>query len=343
MKTRHLLWLTAIAAIATTTQPQAQTVQDFYKGKRITMLVGYAAGSPFDVYARLLTRHMGKHIPGEPGFVVQHMPGAGSLTAMNHLANAASRDGTVMAAVHSNMGVEPKVGSGATRYDSREITWIGSMQTQSLLCITWHTSGLKTFQDLRSRVVIAGSSGGPGTSGTVFPLMMNSLVGTQFKLITGYSGGDLDLALERGEVEARCGHGWGALKALQPGWIKEQKVFIPIQLSLRPNPELPGVPTLLEFVKNPEDRQALEVMFTPQEIGRPFAAPPQVPADRARALRAAFDAALADPALLSEAERANLEIDPRSGVELERMIAQLYEAPDAVYNKLAAFRQADGK
>ena len=317
----------------------ADPVEDFYKDKRLTLVVGYDAGSPFDVYARLLARHMGRHIPGGPGIIVQNMPGAGSLTATNHLFNAAARDGSVFGNFHGNMGIEPKVEGKGSRYDGREFTWIGSMAKQTLVCVTWGTTGLKTVEDLRSRTVLAGSSGGPAGSASIFPRVMNSLVGTKFRLISGYTDNDLDLALERGEVESRCGLGWASLKATKPEWIAKGLILTPVVLSLKTHPELPHVPVIMDYVTDEANRQALEVMFTPQEAGRPFAGPPQIPADRARALRRGFDNAMKDPALVAEAEKSFIEIDPISGEEIEAMLKKLYGLPDEVFKRVASFRQ----
>lgn len=317
----------------------ADPVEDFYKDRRLTLVVGYDAGSPFDVYARLLARHMGRHIPGNPNIIVQNMPGAGSLTATNHLFNAAARDGSVFGNFHGNMGIEPKVEGKGSRYDGREFTWIGSMAKQTLVCATWVSTGLKTVEDLRARTVLAGSSGGPAGSASIFPRVMNSLVGTKFRLISGYTDNDLDLALERGEVESRCGLGWASLKATKPEWIAQGLILTPVVLSLKTHPELPNVPVIMDYVKEEANRQALEVMFTPQEAGRPFAGPPQIPADRARALRRGFDAALADPALLAEADKAHIEIDPIPGEEIEAMLWKLYDLPDEVFKRVASFRQ----
>ena len=240
---------------------------------------------------------------------------------------------------HGNMGIEPKVEGKGSRYDGREFTWIGSMAKQTLVCVTWGSTGLKTVEDLRARTVLAGSSGGPAGSASIFPRVMNSLLGTKFRLISGYTDNDLDLALERGEVESRCGLGWASLKATKPEWIAKGLILTPVVLSLKTHPELPHVPVIMDFVKDEANRQALEVMFTPQEAGRPFAGPPQIPADRASALRRGFDRAMKDPALIAEAERSNIEVDPIAGEEIEVMLKRLYGLPDDVFTRVASFRQ----
>ena len=339
--TRHavMVCLALVYVAAAPLFAHADSVEDFYKGKRITLINGYEAGSSFDTYARLLAKHIGRHIPGSPAVIVQNMPGAGSLTATNHLFNVAVRDGSVFGNFHGNMGIEPKVEGKGTRYDGRKFTWIGSMAKQTLVCITWKASSFRTVDDLRARQALAGSSGGTAGSASIFPRVMNSLLGTKFKLITGYTDSDLPLALERGEVDARCGQGWASIKTERPQWITEHKIYTPVVLSLKSHPDLPGVPTIMDYVKGADDRSTLEVMFTPQEAGRPFAGPPEIPADRAQALRRGFDAALKDPALLADAERGQIEIDPITGEEIEAMLVHLYDLPDSVFQRVVSYRQ----
>jgi len=316
----------------------AQSVESFYKGKNINVIVGNNAGGAYDAYARLLTRHMGKHIPGNPGFIVRNMTGAGTLIATNHIYNVAPKDGLTFGGVHERMGLEPKVAPEGTKYDGRKFTWIGSMAKQTSVCLTWHTTGIKTVDDARKNVVVAGGSGVAGSS-AVFPRVMNSVLGTQFKLVTGYLGTDTDMALERGEIDSRCGFGYASLKATQPDWIRDNKVNIIVQFGLTKHKELPDVPLIMDLLTKDEDRVAMEVMLATQEMGRPFMAPPGVPADRATALQKAFDASMEDPALLAEAAKQNMEIDPISGSEIAALLNRLYDVPDAIYERVNSFRQ----
>lgn len=315
----------------------AQSTAEFYKGKRISLIVGNNAGGAYDAYARLLARHMGKHMPGNPSFVVKNMTGAGTLIATNWLFNVAPKDGATIGNFHERMGLEPKVEPKGTQYDGREFTWLGSMAKQTSICLSWHTSGIVTVDDAKKREVIAGGSGVAGSS-AIFPRVMNAVIGTKFKLITGYGGNDTDIALERGEIESRCGFGWASLKATQPEWVRDKKVNLLVQFSLKKHPELPDVPLLLDLVSKPEDRQALEILFGTQEMGRPFAAPPGIPEDRKVALRKAFDASMQDKALLQEAESMTLEIDPISGEEIQKLMVYLYDVPDPIYKRVLGFR-----
>lgn len=315
----------------------AQSVEEFYKGKRLSLIVGNSAGGAYDAYSRLLARHMGKHIPGNPSFVVRNMTGAGTLIATNWLYNVAPKDGSTMANFHERMGLEPKVEPKGTQYDGRKFSWVGSMAKQTSICLSWHASGINTIEDAKKREVIAGGSAVAGSS-AIFPRVMNAVIGTKFKLITGYGGTDTDIALERGEIESRCGFGWASLKATQSDWLRDKKINLLVQFSLKKHPELPDVPLLLDMVTKEEDRKALEILFGTQEMGRPFAAPPGIPEDRKVALRRAFDAALSDKALLSEAESMTLEIDPISGEAIEKLMVYLYDVPDPIYKRVLGFR-----
>lgn len=336
-KTKALFGATLSGALMMAFAAPTAAVESFYKDRRVTLIVGNPAGGAYDTYSRLLARHMGRHIPGNPGFVVQNMTGAGTLVATNFLFNVAPKDGSVIGNFHERMGLEPKVQPKGTQYDGREFTWLGSMAKQTSVCITWHATGVKTVDDMRQREVIAGGSGVAGSS-AVFPRVMNALLGTNLRLITGYSGTDTDIALERGEIDSRCGFGYASLKATQPEWLRDNRINIVMQFSLEPHPELPQVPMLIDMVSDPDDRLALEIMLATQEMGRPYAAPPGIPEDRKLALRHAFDQAVRDPQLLSEAERGQIEIDPISGAEIDALLQRLYQAPDAVFERVLAFR-----
>ena len=319
---------------------RADAVEDFYRGRRMTMIIGYGGGSLYDLYARLLIRYLPRYIPGHPTIVPENMPGASSLSATNYLFNVAKRDGSVIGAFHERMGLEPRVAPEGTRYDGRRFTWIGSAQRQVSVCLTWAASGIRTVEDMRRREVIAGGSDVAGSS-AVFPRLMNSLLGTRIRLVSGYEAAEIDLALERGEVESRCGAGWAGIKAQHSDWIAGRKIAIPVQFSLAPHPDLPQVPTLYELVSDPQDKLALEVMFATAEMGKPYAAPPGIPPARAAALRLAFDRAMRDPDLVAEAERNELELGAMSGEAIEAMLVRLYALPDAIFRRLAGWRLAD--
>jgi tripartite-type tricarboxylate transporter receptor subunit TctC len=331
----------ACLALAIGSAARADPVEDFYRGRRITLLIGYGGGSLYDLYARLLIRHLGRYIPGRPTLVPENMPGASSLSATNYLFNVARRDGAVIGAFHERMGLEPRIEPKGTRYDGRAFNWIGSMQRQVSVCVTWASTGVRTIEDMKRREVIAGGSDVAGSS-AVFPRLMNNLLGTRIRLVTGYDASQVDLALERGEVESRCGAGWAGLKVQHPDWIAQRKIAIPVQFSLKSHPELPDVPTLYQLVSGPSDRQALEVMFATAEMGKPYAAPPGVPPERVAALRRAFDLAMEDASLIAEAAHDQLELGALSGSEIEAMLVRLYDLPDAIYQKLASWRAPPG-
>jgi tripartite-type tricarboxylate transporter receptor subunit TctC len=336
--TRALAAALALGGLLLASAPaHADPVEDFYRGRRLTMLIGYGGGSLYDLYARLLIRYLPRHIPGRPTIVPENMPGASSLSATNYLFNVAKRDGSVIGAFHERMGLEPRVEPKGTRYDGRAFNWIGSMQRQVSVCLTWAASGIRTVEDMKRREVIAGGSDVAGSS-AVFPRLMNSLLGTRIRLVTGYDASQIDLALERGEVEARCGAGWAGIKVQHPDWIRQHKIAIPVQFSLRPHPELPEVPTLYALVSDASERQALEVMFATAEMGKPYAMPPGVPPERVAALRQAFDRAMLDKDLIAEAEQSQLELGALSGAAIEEMLVRLYDLPDAIFRKLAAWR-----
>ncbi len=303
------------------------------------MVIGYDAGGAYDAYARLLVRHMPRHLAGKPDMIPQNMPGAGSLKSVNYLYNVASKDGTVMAVFHERMGLEPRVDpSDKLKYDGRRLTWIGSMANNISACVLWGASGVKTVDDLRGREIIAGASS-TVDSAAVFARVSNALLGAKFRLVLGYGSDATNLALERGEIEARCGWGYASLMATRPDWLSQNKINIPVQFSSEPHPMMKNVPTLMSFVKDPADRQALDAMFATQIAARPVAAPPGIPGDRKDALRKAFDDSMKDPALLADAKRARIDISPFAGAEIEKLMTRLYDLPDPIFARIRSFRE----
>ena len=316
---------------------QAQSVQDFYKGKTLRLIVGFGAGGAYDAYTRLLARHMGNHIPGSPTVVVQNMPGAGSVVSANYIFNIAPKDGTVLGAFHQRIPVEPKLRpTKQLRYDGRNFTWIGSMSKNISVCVTWHKSGLKTLADLMGREVTAGASSNVD-SAAVFARATNAILGTKIRLFTGYGSEETNLALLRGEVEARCGWGYASLVATKSEWLKNNQVFIPLVFGSQRLKALPDTPTLMELAKTSEHKKTLEVLFATQDIARPVAGPPGLPKDRTAALRTAFDKALADPQLLADAKKSAIDIEPVTGGEVEKTINGLYKLPDEIYAQVRTF------
>ena len=283
---------------------------DFYKGKTVTVIVGYTAGGGYDLYARALGRHMGKHLPGNPNFIVQNITGAGSLNAANNLYNVAPKDGTVFGTFGRGIAMEPLIGTAAkAQFDATKFTWLGSGTNEVSLCATWHTSPVKTWHDaLKIEFTVGGEGAGsdPDTSRPWCATCSES----SFKLVTGYHGtSDMILAIERGEVDGRCGWSWSSLKSTRPHWIEKKMLNYLVHMSEAKAPELPHIPLVSDFA-NDRQKQIVRLVLSRQTMGRPFAAPPGVPADRKQALRRAFDATLKDPAFLAEAEKLKLEVNP---------------------------------
>jgi tripartite-type tricarboxylate transporter receptor subunit TctC len=308
---------------------RADPVADFYRGKRITVMIGYATGGGFDLYARLLARHMGSHIPGQPTLVPQNFVGAGSLNAANTLYNVAARDGTVFGTFARGMAMEGLIGSDKVQFDATKFTWLGSATNELSVCATWHASPTKTWADLLSKPTTV-SGTGAGADPDTFAALVKNVFGAKLKLISGYRGtGEMNLAIERGEVDGRCGWSWGVIKSTQPGWVAEKKLNVIVQLSLHKSPELPGVPLIMDFA-NDRQKQILKMVLSRQVMGRPFAAPPGLPDDRTQALRKAFDETLKDPVFLEDANRQGLDTDPVGGVEVEKLVNELYRTPKDV-------------
>jgi tripartite-type tricarboxylate transporter receptor subunit TctC len=316
----------------------AQSVEGFYKGKTLNIYSGHSAGGAYSAYARMLERHIAKYIPGNPTTVFKVMEGASGRTLATWLYGAAPKDGLHFGIFHERMGLEPVISPNIAKFDGRQFTWIGSMDRQTFVCFTWGAKGIKSVEDLRKQEVIVGGTGTDGPS-SVFPRMMNAMLGTKFKIITGYAGADELLAVERGEADGRCGFGWDSIKVTRPEWIRDKKIDVLVQFSLKRMPELPDVPTMTELVTNPEDKRVLELVFATGEMGRPFAGPPGIPADRAAALRDAFNKVLKDPELLADAEKQNLEIDPITAETIQALLDELYKTPPEIAARALSFRK----
>ncbi len=305
---------------------------DFYKGKRVKFLVGSSPGGGYDTYARVLARHYGKHIAGNPSFVVQNMPGASSRRVANFLYNKAPKDGSTIAGVFSGIPTEPLVNPDKAHFDARKFTWIGSANKGTFVGFVWATAPVTTLEGLKTKQMIVGASGGATYD---FPALANELLGLNFKIVAGYTGTKaIGLAMERGEVHGNAGTTWASIKTQHPGWLKDKKVKVFVQYRRDKHPELPHVTKMLDLAKNENDRQALNLMYVRQEYQRPYIAPPGLPAGRVKILRAAFDATVRDPAYLSDAKKRRLEVDPLSGAQIEALIAEVYKTPKAVVDRV---------
>jgi tripartite-type tricarboxylate transporter receptor subunit TctC len=305
---------------------QAQSVADFYRGKTVNVLIGVGVGGEYDLQARLVARHIGKHIPGNPNVVPQNMTGAGGINMANHLYNTVARDGTFIGMMGNNFPATQAVGGKSVKFDAGKFQWLGTMAPVVETMAVWHTAGVKNMDDLRKQEVVAGASG-RGAITYFYPMMMNAFLGTKFKIVTGYPGGNqINLAMERGEVQAR-NNTWSSWKATKPHWVKEQKLFVIAQAG--PRARDLNAPSVEDLTKTPEDRQLMELAVSGTQFGRPFATN-AAPADRVAALRAAFDATMKDPEFLAEAQQLGFEVDPVSGVKMQQTVEKVLATPKAV-------------
>lgn len=317
-------------------------VAKFYKGKRITIFVGFSAGGGYDLYARMLSRYMGKHIPGKPDMVVKNMTGAGSMTLTNALYNTLPKDGTVFGEIGRGLPTEPLFGNKKAKFEAVKFTWIGSMNNEVSTCVAWHKVPVNTWEDMVTRGMVVGGVG-RGTDTDAFPIVLNNVLGTKLRLITGYPGGaDINVAYQRGEVEGRCGWSWSSVVSTRSKWLKEKKIKVLIQLATTKHPDLPTVPFVMDLAKTEKDKKVLKLIFSRQLWGRPFLAPPGVPADRAKALQTAFMATMKDPEFLAAAKKIKLEINPISGTEIAKGIDELYGYPKEIVEAAKKALQYEG-
>jgi tripartite-type tricarboxylate transporter receptor subunit TctC len=315
---------------------QTQSVADFYKGKNVDLMIGYSVGGGYDVYARMVARHMGKHIPGNPTIVPKNMEGAGSLRLVNWLYNVAPKDGSVFATIGRGTAFNPILGIPGAQFEGPKFTWIGSANDEVSICATWHTTGVDSFEELMTKEIAVGGTG--ASDDTVqFPKVLNAVLGTKLKIVSGYPGGnDAVLAMERGEVHGRCGWSWSSVMSTHKNWVDEKKINVLLQLALEKHPDLPNVPLVTDLAKTEEQKRILRLIFARQVMGRPFVAPPGIPQDRAEALRKAFMATMKDPEFLAEAEKAGLEITPVPGEKIQELVQEVYDTPPEIAKKAAA-------
>ena len=313
----------------------AQDVAAFYAGKTIRLVVGVDVGSGYDVNARLLARHMGAHIPGNPAFIVQNQPGAGSVTMTSQLYASGPFDGTTIGAAFAGMPTIPLLPPGGSRFDPTKLIWLGNTNRETHVTYVWHTAPVQSLAQARTRELIMGAQA-PGSSQVDFPLVADALLGFKFKIVAGYqSTSKINLALESGEVQGTIA-AWTTLKTLSSAWLADRKIKIIAQWALRPNPELADVPNVLDEAKTDDERDALRLVLARLDIGRPFFLPPNVPPDRVAALRAAFDATMRDPDYRAEAEKLKVDIDPLTGAELAALVAQVARTPPETVARVRA-------
>lgn len=322
--------------LVTLASARAEDVAEFYRGKTVRIIVGVGVGSGYDLNARLLARHLPDYIPGHPAVIVQNQPGAGSLTMTNQLFAAGPFDGTAIGASFNGMPTTPLFQPAAARFDPNKLVWLGSTNRETQVTYVWHAVPVRSLEDLRTRELIVGAQA-PGSTQYDFPMLANGLFGFKFKVITGYeSTPKIHLAMERGEVEGNGATNWTTLKLLNSDWIEQKKIRVLVQWGLKKHPELPDVPLILDVARSDADKQALRVALARLEYGRPFFLPPGVPSERVAALRQAFDATMKDSALIAEAEKSKIEIDPLTGAEVAELVRQVTATPADVVARVRA-------
>ncbi len=329
-------WIVTLCALLAASAARADAIADFYRGKTVDLVIGYTVGGAYDVYARLLAQHLGRHIPGGPQVVPRNMAGAGSIQAANWLYSVASKDGTVIATVSRGIGTDTLLQTPGARFEADKFTWMGSANNEVGVCVAWHTSGVASFKDLKEKELIVGANGMGDATGQ-FPKAFNEVLGTRFKIVVGYPGGnDITLAIERGEVQGRCDWSYGgSVKPGRPQWLAERKINIILQVALDKHPDLPDVPLAVDLAGSDEQRQVIRLLSARQVMGRPYLAPPGVPADRAAALQKAFMDAMISKELVADATRARLEVNPVSGQAIAKLVGELYQTPPNVVRKAA--------
>jgi tripartite-type tricarboxylate transporter receptor subunit TctC len=308
---------------------RADQVADFYHGKSLSLIIGTSSGNDYDFRARLLARHLGKHIPGEPTIVPQNMPGVGGVKAANYLASIAPRDGTTLHMIMSNMMSSEAIGAQGVQFDTRKFFWIGNTTSTPNVTVSWYKSGVTSIDQVKTRELIVGAPG--GTVGVIYATAMNRLLGTKFKIVTGYPGGnEVNLAMERGEIDGRASNSWASWKSTRPDWVKDKRIEVLVQIGLKRAPDLADVPLLLELANNDMDRQVLTFLSADTAIARALVTAPDTPPERVAALRRAFDDTMRDPEFLAEADKALLDIVPMSGEDSQKVADSIVNTPPEV-------------
>jgi len=311
----------------------AAGVEDFYKGRTLSLIIGYSVGGGYDAYARLLARYFGKHVPGNPSIIPQQMTGAGSLRAANYIYSVAPKDGSVFGTFSRSMGISPLVDKA--EFDSRKFTWLGSVTDDNTLCVTSIASGIKTWDDFLKKPSKFGGEGA-GADPDIWTLLYRNVFGAKAELVRGYPGtNDTVLAMERGELDGLCGLSWGTIKTRHPHWLSGHTVNLIVQAALQKEPEIAEVPLATDLATRPEQLQIIKVLLAAQAMARPFAAPPGLPDDRKAALVSAFDVTMADADFLAEAKKLDFDVRPVSGAKIDALLAEVYATPQDVLAKAA--------
>lgn len=321
----------AVVLVALAGLASADDVSDFYKGRDVSLIIGYSVGGGYDAYARLLARYIGKHIPGTPSIIPQQMAGAGSLRSAKYIYSVAPKDGSVFGTFSRSMGIAPLLNQAD--FDSRKFTWLGSVTDDDSTCVTSKTSPIKTWDDLLHKSSKLGGLGADADP-DIWALLYKNVFGAKIQLVSGYPGtNDVTLAMERGEVDGLCGLSWSTIKTRHQDWLANHSVNIIVQAALKKEPEIASVPLATDLISNPEQLQIIKLMLASQAMARPFAAPPGIPEDRKTALIAAFDATMTDADFLAEAKKLDFEVHPIDAATIDRLLAEVYSTPKDVIAK----------
>jgi tripartite-type tricarboxylate transporter receptor subunit TctC len=331
-----LLLLAALAAAPAHAQSP-------YEGKTITIITSTGVGGVYDLTARVIARHMGRHIPGTPTLIVQNMPGGGNVLATNYMYNIAPKDGLTIASIHNAMPLHQVLDGRGVRFDAGKFSWLGSTGSENEVILAWHTAGIKTIQEAREKEIALGATGS-GSGLSIIPTAMNNVLGTRFKLVIGYkTSEDINLALQRGEVQARA-FGINSIESQHPDWLRDGKVAFLAQAGVRRDKDLPDVPLLTELAATPQQRQILKLISAPAGLGHPYLAPPGTPPERLAVLRQAFAATLKDKAFLAEVAKLLIAIDPMSPDEVAAIVSEtINAAPDVVAQAKAAMEPPEAR
>jgi len=327
-----------LLAVALAPAASAQDAAPFYEGRTVNLVVGFNVGGGADTYARLIARHLRKHIRGNPTVIVRNMPGAGSMVAANYVFNVSPKDGSEIGLFAGSVAADPVIGGVAARYDARKFNWIGAPAADISVCLASRTTSFHTFNDVLAREMVTGAA---GTSTYDFPVVLNSLLGTKFRLVKGYKGSaGLRFALERGEIEGFCGVGLSSLRALG---LTSDKVNILVQIAMRKSQELAGVPLVIDYAKTEQDRQVMGLIFGWRAMERPLAAPPGIPEERLGLLRDGFDKTMQDNEFVADLTRAGLAFEPMSGRDIASFVDEIYRTPPAVAKRAAELLRRAGE
>ncbi len=342
-----LLGAGMLAPLVAATMPSAAAADaaaDFYKGKVIQLIIATGAGASYDFYGRTVARHMSNHMPGNPTFAAQNMPGASGFRAGNHLYNVAPKDGTAIGTFNSAIAFYQAMNQPGIQFKAENFSWIGSIPQDAAVVAVWHTTGVKTIDDARKTEVVIGATGAGGTMAG-YPSLLNSMLGTRFKIVTGYDGGNsVNMAMERGEVQGRGNSTWPAYVTANAEWVQNGKIVPIVQIGAVKDPDLQKVPLLVDLARNDEERQIFEFVSSTVALGQPFAAPPGIPEDRLAALRSAFEKTLRDPAFRNDASKlaARVELDPIVAAEVVTIVKRTVSTPPALVEKTQAAMAVKG-